>query len=67
LQTRKWTDSSNTDRYTTEVVISRFRGEIILLDAKKVNNDAQIVEHDIIDGHVDESPLDIPIDDEVPF
>ena len=34
LQTRKWTDSSNVERYTTEVVISRFRGELTMLDSR---------------------------------
>lgn len=33
LQTRKWTDSNTgQERYTTEVVISRFKGEFTLLD-----------------------------------
>ena len=32
LQTRKWTDQSGSERYTTEVVLSRFRGELTLLD-----------------------------------
>ena len=32
LQTRKWTDQSGQDRYITEVVLGRFRGELILLD-----------------------------------
>jgi single-strand DNA-binding protein len=31
LQTRKWTDQSGQERYTTEVVLSRFRGELTLL------------------------------------
>lgn len=34
LQTRKWTDQSGNDRYTTEIVMQKFRGEIILLDSK---------------------------------
>lgn len=34
LQTRKWQDQSGTDRYSTEVVLQRFRGELVLLDAK---------------------------------
>ena len=34
LQTRKWTDQSGADRYTTEVVLQKFHGELILLDAK---------------------------------
>lgn len=31
LQTRKWTDQSGNDRYTTEVVLPKFRGELTLL------------------------------------
>ncbi|MBF0391353.1 MAG: single-stranded DNA-binding protein [Alphaproteobacteria bacterium] len=31
LKTRKWTDSHNIERYTTEVVIGRFKGELKLL------------------------------------
>ncbi|MDR1365534.1 MAG: single-stranded DNA-binding protein [Holosporales bacterium] len=34
LQTRKWQDTSGVDRYSTEVVISNFRGEITMLDNK---------------------------------
>ncbi|WP_031934063.1 single-stranded DNA-binding protein [Candidatus Hepatobacter penaei] len=32
LQTRKWTDASGQDRYATEVVLGRYRGELLLLD-----------------------------------
>ena len=32
LQTRKWTDNSGQDRFTTEVVLQRFRGELTMLD-----------------------------------
>jgi single-strand DNA-binding protein len=32
LQTRKWQDQSGNDKYTTEVVLQRFRGELVLLD-----------------------------------
>ncbi|MFT8711564.1 single-stranded DNA-binding protein [Komagataeibacter rhaeticus] len=35
LQTRKWTDQSGQDRYTTEVVVDRFRGELVLLDSNR--------------------------------
>ena len=34
LQTRKWTDQSGQERYTTEVVIGRFRGELTMLDTR---------------------------------
>src|SRR3954464_8429578 len=35
LQTRKWTDQSGSDRYSTEVVLQRFRGELVLLDSRE--------------------------------
>lgn len=38
LQTRKWTDQSGAEKYTTEVVISRFKGELTLLDGRGDSN-----------------------------
>jgi single-strand DNA-binding protein len=34
LQTRKWTDQSGQEKYTTEVVLQRYRGELTMLDGK---------------------------------
>jgi single-strand DNA-binding protein len=34
LQTRKWTDKEGQERYTTEVVLQRFRGELTMLDSR---------------------------------
>jgi single-strand DNA-binding protein len=34
LQTRKWTDNTGQERYTTEIVLSKFKGEMTLLDSK---------------------------------
>ncbi|CAH2399099.1 single-stranded DNA-binding protein [Mesorhizobium ventifaucium] len=34
LQTRKWQDQSGNDRYTTEIVLQKFRGELQMLDAR---------------------------------
>jgi single-strand DNA-binding protein len=34
LQTRKWQDQSGQDRYTTEIVLGRFRGELTMLDGR---------------------------------
>ena len=34
LQTRKWQDQSGQDRYTTEVVLRRFRGQLTMLDSR---------------------------------
>jgi single-strand DNA-binding protein len=34
LQTRKWTDQSGVEKYTTEVVLQRYRGELTMLDSR---------------------------------
>ncbi len=34
LQTRKWTDQQGNDKYTTEIVLQKFRGELQLLDSR---------------------------------
>ena len=34
LQTRKWQDQNGQDRYTTEIVLQRYRGELQMLDGK---------------------------------
>jgi single-strand DNA-binding protein len=34
LETRKWQDQSGADRYTTEVVLRQFRGELTLLGGR---------------------------------
>ena len=34
LQTRKWQDQSGVEKYTTEVVLQRFRGELTMLDSR---------------------------------
>ena len=34
LSTRKWTDQSGQERYTTEVVIPRFGGALTMLDGR---------------------------------
>jgi single-strand DNA-binding protein len=34
LQTRKWQDQSGVEKYTTEIVLQRFRGEMTILDSR---------------------------------
>ena len=35
IQTRKWTDQSGQERYSTEIVLQNFRGELVLLDSRE--------------------------------
>lgn len=38
LETRKWQDQSGQDRYTTEVVLRPYKGELTLLDSRADGN-----------------------------
>jgi single-strand DNA-binding protein len=44
LETRKWTDKDNQERYTTEVVLRPYSGELIMLDGRKSDSDADAAE-----------------------
>lgn len=41
LKTRKWQDQQGQDRYSTEIVIDGFNGEMQMLGGKKENSQAQ--------------------------
>ena len=42
LQTRKWQDQNGQDRYTTEIVLQKFRGELQMLDSRGEGGGGQI-------------------------
>ncbi|ALK09473.1 single-stranded DNA-binding protein [Blastochloris viridis] len=42
LQTRKWQDQAGAEKYTTEVVLQRFRGELQMLDGRGGGGGAEI-------------------------
>lgn len=41
LQTRKWTDPSGVEKYSTEVVLQKFRGELTLLDKRETSDTSE--------------------------
>ena len=41
LQTRKWQDNSGNDRYTTEIIISRWGGQLLSLDRREDSGGGQ--------------------------
>ena len=49
LQTRKWTDDSGTEKYTTEVVIQGYGGRIDIVSAK-CNNQEQSENQDVLEN-----------------
>src|SRR6476619_7808700 len=40
LQTRKWQDQSGVEKYSTEIVLQKFRGELTMLDGRGDNAEA---------------------------
>jgi len=70
LQTRKWQDQSGQERYTTEVVLRRFRGQLTMLDSRGGGDDYA---PDIggPSGGSSRGPMGGPpgndLDDEIPF
>ena len=39
LQTRKWSDKDGAEKYTTEIVLQRYRGELTLMDSRGAGGD----------------------------
>ena len=44
LQTRKWTDQGGQEKFSTEIVISRFKGELTMLDTRAGGGDSAMGE-----------------------
>lgn len=65
LQTRKWTDNENQERYTTEVVLQNFNSTLILLDSKGDSDSAYQSDN----GFQQKAPAfdNSDLDDEIPF
>lgn len=62
LETRKWMDHNGTEKYTTEIVLRPYRGELVMLDTKKIDNSG-----DFEPKKQSESTASDFIEDEIPF
>ena len=74
LQTRKWTDAAGIEKYSTEIVLNRFRGDIQMLDRAGDSSDHSRVSDG--DSAMDETNLSNSetstdsannLDDDIPF
>ena len=59
LTTRKWTDQSGVEKYSTEINLGKFNGSLILLDGKPSGGESA--------GRSSEPHPGKPGDDEIPF
>ena len=64
LETRKWQDQSGQEKYSTEIVLRPYRGELVLLDGKSVQTD-NTQNHS--SSNLGPDPLDDFGDSEIPF
>jgi single-strand DNA-binding protein len=75
LQTRKWTDQSGQERYSTEIVLQKYRGELSLLDARSEGSQSDYSEssrHDESQAPSrsyagEKEGMAAELDDEIPF
>ena len=75
LETRKWQDNSGADRYSTEIVLRPYKGEITLIDNKADNNNTNenIINEPNSDTKINQNSeintnlTNEDFDDEIPF
>jgi len=77
LETRKWTDASGQEKYSTEVVLRAYKGELTFLDSRSNNNDndsfqsnnqSNEIKNTEVNQVVNEpSGIDSDIEDDIPF
>ena len=76
LQTRKWTDNQGQEKYSTEVLLNKFRGELQMLDSRGDSGgssyDAAPASSSSSDSHagggdMERAGADADLDDEIPF
>lgn len=56
IETRKWTDQSGVEKYTTEIVLRPYRGELTMLDSKGDSDNTYQEPDSLPDGFDDDLP-----------
>lgn len=69
LQTRKWTDQSGVEKYSTEVILQRYRGELTMLDSRADSGGGGFDSPGDFNESAGEpsGPGHAELDDEIPF
>ena len=76
LETRKWQDQTGNDRYTTEVVLRPYRGELTMLDSRNSSSDLEVSDYSQLENKAQNSDISNSnqssyasndLDDEIPF
>jgi single-strand DNA-binding protein len=64
LQTREYDDAQGNKRYSTEVVLSQYNSQLVLLDSRR---DASAIANNTVKMEQPEAGGAVEIDDEIPF
>jgi single-strand DNA-binding protein len=76
IQTRKWTDQSGAEKYSTEIVLQKYRGELTMLDGRGGGEGGEDYSGGFSGGggggfggrtQPSGPKEDFPLDDEIPF
>lgn len=69
LQTRKWTDNENQERYMTEIVLTNYNSHLLLLDSRNDQTQSGTNQYSTDNSRSNQPPAfdDSDLDDEVPF
>ena len=77
MQTRKWQDQNGIDKYTTEVVLGRFRGELAMIgsrsDSPNISDTQDHISEHNASNEITQKDSNPPmggagdLDDEIPF
>ena len=68
FQTRKYNDSNGVEKYTTEVVLGNYNGNLTMLDSRGGGGDSSLSSEPEMNQDIQSSaPDDLDIDDEIPF
>ena len=65
VQTRKWTDKDGVEKYSTEVILQNYRGELVMLGGKR-DSDAGQTESEFKEA-VRQTFANTDLSDEIPF
>ena len=68
LQTRKWTDQQGVEKYSTEIVVSRFKGELTMLGGKTGERSSETSSEGYDHGLTYQKPAEAyDLDSDIPF
>lgn len=67
LQTRKWTDNAGHEKYSTEVILSKYRGELAMLDNRQEGGGTSLAEPTYEGSQGPSSYGTADLDDDIPF